>query len=251
MLLVLLAILLTVTSPFYFRPVFSTVIYPFQFVAVSAWKGITGIPSFFIHLGNLSEENQKLRNNLNGLTPKLMLFKELSKENDRLRNTLNYKENNPYNLSLLPAQVVSKGPTPWYRILTINLGGRSGIEIDMSVITMQGLVGRVIEVTPFFSKIILLNDDESAVAAIASRSRDFGVIEGGHPNKLFMRYVSTGADIKVGDVILTSRASSIFPPGIPIGTVTHASKREHDLFYQIEVKPAVDFSKIEEVFVVL
>ncbi|MFA6549612.1 MAG: rod shape-determining protein MreC, partial [Candidatus Margulisiibacteriota bacterium] len=93
-------------------------------------------------------------------------------------------------------------------------------------------------------------DPESLVAATTARSRDAGIVVGSGSGRIFMRYVSIGADVAVGDSIVTSAISSIFPAGLPIGQVTRADRKGQELFYFIEVKPAVNFSRLEEVFVV-
>ncbi len=249
--IILLAVLLSVASPLYLRSLVNNIVYPFQFATASVWKGVTGIPSFFVHLFTLSKENTKFRRELDGIKLKIMLFDELVKENERLRNALAFKQNGSQSLRLLAGQVIARGPTPWYSILEINQGSRAGVKLDAAVIVKEGLVGRVVEVSLYSSKVMLLIDAESSVAAADLRSRDFGVVEGKHLGTLLMKYVSAGADIKVGDTVVASHISTIFPPGIPIGTVVHASKAETDLFYNIEVKPSVDFSKIEEVFIVI
>jgi rod shape-determining protein MreC len=122
--------------------------------------------------------------------------------------------------------------------------------MDMPVMVAEGLVGRVIEVSRHSSKVMLITDAESSVAAVDSRSRDFGVVKGVPAGRLSMKHVDARGDVKVGDIIVTSNISTVFPPGLPIGEVTRASRKEHDLFYHIEIEPAVDFSKIEEVFLV-
>lgn len=248
--LILLAVILSFASPYYIRPVFTAIIYPFQLAAVSLWKGITNVPVFFVNLRNLSREYASLKKELEGLKPKAALLEELVKENTRLREDLNFRERNPYNLKLLAAQVIGKSPSAWFSILEVNQGARVGVKINMPVIDKSGLVGRVIEVSPFSSKILLIIDEDSSVAAINSRSRDFGLVKGAWGNRLFMRYVSAGGDVKEGDAIVASPISTLFPPGFPIGKVRSVAKREHDLFYDIEIQPAVDFSKLEEVFVV-
>ena len=97
---------------------------------------------------------------------------------------------------------------------------------------------------------MLITDVESSVAAVDARSRDFGLVKGGSLDRLSMKYVDAGGDIRKGDRIVTSNVSTVFPAGIPIGEVSLASKKEHDLFYHVEIKPIVDFSKIEEVFII-
>lgn len=252
--IILLAVVVSFSSfrgLFGVRAALQTIIYPFQFVAVSLWQGAINIPVSIINLRNLAQENAVLKSELAGIKPNLALLDGLRNENERLSRTLNFKQNNQYSYNLLPARIIGRSPTNWFSILEINKGSRAGVKNDMPVIYQTGLVGRVIEVTAFSAKVLLIIDAGSAVAAADARSRDLGVIEGTNANRLIMKYVSSGGDVQHGDQIVTSNISTFFQPGLPLGTVLSATKGEHDLFYQIEIKPAVDFSKIEEVFVVL
>lgn len=252
-LIVLLAVFISFTSfrdLFGVRSLLQAVIYPFQSVAFSLWRGVVNMPASFAAYRKISNQNAELKGKLKNLQPKLSLLKELLRENTRLRAALFYKQKNPYRFRLLHAQVIGKSPNPWFSILEINHGSQGGVRRDMSVMVKDGLVGRIVEVSKFSSKVMPITDAQSSVAAVDGRSRDFGVVKGGYSNKLFMKHVDAGGDIKVGDVIVTSNISTIFPPGIPIGKVSQASKKEHDLFYHIEIKPAVDFRKIEEVFII-
>ncbi|NQT29458.1 MAG: rod shape-determining protein MreC [Candidatus Saganbacteria bacterium] len=233
------------------RSFFISCLYPVQLVTVSVFKGVTSIPRAINDLRNLSGENHKLKKEISFLVPKLITLTELKKENTRLRQALSFAENNSFANKLLTAQIVSRAPTPWFCLLSINQGSQNGVKNNMTVISRDGLVGKIIEVSKYSSKIMLLTDGESSVAALDARSRDFGVVAGSGSNKLFMKYVDTQGDIKEADQVVTSNVSLIFPPGIPIGQVVVATKGEHDLFYHIEIKPAVDFSRLEEVFIVL
>jgi len=240
---------LTVTSPFYIRPLFSAVLYPFQWSAAAVWNGLAGTPAFLAKLANLSKENALLKAENQELKVKQLSFDELKTENNRLRQVLNF--NSAYGLRLMPAQVVAKSGSPWFSIVEINKGSKAGIKNNMAVLAEQGLAGKIIEVSLFSSKVLLLNDPESSVAAIDANSRDAGVVAGALPAKLKMKYVGVEGNVKAGDRVITSNLSSLFPPGIPIGVVEKAAKKEHDLFYNIEIKPVVDFLKLEEVYIVL
>lgn len=233
------------------RSFFQAVIYPFQFATVFVWKGVTGIPGSIANLRHLSEENADLKRRIDNVRPKLLALGEIKKENKRLKAALEFKQNNPHFYNLLVAQVVGRAPSPWFSILEINQGSLSKVKKGMPVIAQKGIVGQVIEVSRYSAKVMLLTNPESTIAAVDARSRDMGVVAGTSSNRVFMKYVGTGEDIRTGDQVVTAQISTVYPPGLPIGQVIHASKREHDLFYRIEIKPAVDFSKIEEVFVIL
>jgi rod shape-determining protein MreC len=251
--LVLLALFISfsaVRGLFGVRSVLQAVIYPFQYVVLGIYNGVTGIPARFGGMRQATDENTELKKELALLKPRLKVLNGLEKENSRLRSALAFINKKPYRLRLLAAEVIGKAPTPWYSILTINRGSRSGVKKGLPVMAEDGLAGQVIEVSKFSAKVMLVIDGESSVAAATKRSRDYGVVAGSPSGKLSMKYVSAGGDILTGDLVLTSRISSTFPPDIPIGKVVQANKREHDLFYHVEVKPLVDFSKLEKVFVV-
>ncbi|OGC22094.1 rod shape-determining protein MreC [candidate division WOR-1 bacterium RIFOXYB2_FULL_42_35] len=252
--LILLALILsfsTVRNIFGFRSFLQACLYPFQFTTVSVWKGVVSTPAALFSLRDLAQQNSKLTQELSQLKPELMFLQGKVQENDRLRQALAFKTNSAQARRLIAAQVVGKSPSPWFSVLQINKGSNAGVKIDLPVIVGTGLVGRIVEVAPFSSKVMLLIDAGSSVSAVSERSRDFGIIKGGTLNKLSLRYVASGGDVKIGDMVSTSPISTYFPPGLIIGTISQASKREHDLFYYIEVVPAVDFSKLEEVFVLL
>jgi rod shape-determining protein MreC len=120
----------------------------------------------------------------------------------------------------------------------------------MTVIARKGLVGRVLEVTPVSSKVLLITDPLSAVSAVLGRSRNIGVIEGYSTDSLNLRFLGTGSEVAVGDQVATAAISSVVLPGIPIGAVVSARKNDADLFFEVRVKPAVDFGALETVYIV-
>ena len=252
--IVLLALFLSFSAfndLFGVRFIFSSASYPFKFVTLTAVNGVAGFSSSIINLRNAQKENEALKKELDELKPKLMLLDEIVAENEGLRLALDYRKASHFWFNLLPAQIVGRSAAPWFTMLEVNRGRKAGVKENMAVINREGLVGRVVEVSEFSSKVMLISDGKSAVSAKDVRSQDFGVVEGNLPDRLYMRYVSAGGDIQVGDKIITSPLSTDFPPGILLGAVSNTSKREHDLFYRIEIKPAVDFSKIADVFLIL
>jgi len=250
-LLAILLVFLVSKNLFAIRSVFQSIIYPFQYATVASWNAVTGFPSAVANIRGLSNENTQFKQEIKLLQAKLLVLDEKLAENERLNQALRFKQRYPRGLKLLPAKVIGKSPAPWFPTLIINQGSMAGAKKDMPVIAENGLVGRVVEVSAFNSKVMLITDIESSVAAVNSRSRDFGLVSGGSIDRIFMKYVGAGADIRVGDQVVTSQISTVFPIGIPIGTINLANKMEHDLFYHIEIIPAVDFSKLEEVFLVL
>lgn len=252
--IVLLAFLLsyfTINNSFGIRFIFTSIFYPIQYSVQYVVKGALSVPANIMALHDLSRENKELKTRLLTSISKLALFEELVNENVRLRQALDFQGTNRYRFKLGVAQVIARGASPYTSLMEINQGVLSGVRADMTVIVEAGLVGRVVEVSLFSSKVLLITDLKSSVAAVDQQNREFGVVEGfANQHSLSMKYVSSVGEIAVGDKIVTSPASKIFPPGIPIGTVAQVKKRDSDLFYDVRVKPAVNFSKLEEVFLI-
>ncbi|MBU0502262.1 MAG: rod shape-determining protein MreC, partial [Candidatus Margulisbacteria bacterium] len=214
------------------------------------WRAGAAVPASINNLRQLSRESHELRVLVEHLKLEQLTLEELKKENQRLRESLSFINKNPYDKNLKAARVVGRSPSPWFSILEVDQGSLAGVVTGLAVVEPAGVVGRVVEVSKLSAKVMIILDPASSVAAENQRSRDYGIVTGRSSNTLFMKYVSAGSDIKPGDQIVSSRISGVFPAGVPIGRVTIASKKEHDLFYQIEVKTAVDFSKLEEVYII-
>lgn len=205
------------------------------------WKG-------YIDLISVRRENARLKQDIDRLQGENLQLQEAARANERLEQLLEFKKSNAY--SMLAAGVIGRDPSNWYRTLMIDKGTRDGVAIDMGVITPVGLVGRVIKADSRVSQILLVTDRNSAVAALIQRTRDEGLVEGTERGLARIKYLSLLADLKAGDLVLTSGLTGNFPKGLPIGTLGRVTRKELDLFQQAEVVPSVDFSKLEEVLVI-
>ena len=154
------------------------------------------------------------------------------------------------NLTTLAAEVIAGAAMPDFQTITIDKGARDGLRGDMAVIAPAGVVGRVVVPSPRAAKVQLLIDRNAAAGALIERSRAQGVVVGAADRRLQMEYVSEVADVVVGDLVVTSGIDGIYPKGYAIGRV-EAVERAGGAYKRIVVKPAVDFSSIEEVLVVL
>jgi len=147
----------------------------------------------------------------------------------------------------IPAEVLGVDPNLWSEAITINKGASHQVQNDAAVVTHQGLVGHVIEVGPRYAKVLLLTDRRSAVDALVQRTRARGIVFGKSRDQLAFRYVSVRDDIQVGDELISSGLGGLYPKGIRIGAVVSVRPQRYGLFYEIAVRPAVEFSKLEEV----
>lgn len=143
---------------------------------------------------------------------------ELQQQNQRLKELSRYLEN--HSTPLKTAPIIGRSPAHWWEQMAIGLGRNEGINQGDIVTGLGGLVGRVEQVTPHSSLVLLISDPKSRVGVIINRSRDMGFIRGEGEQQVVMRFFEKVPDVKVGDSVLTSPASRLFPPGIPVGKVT-------------------------------
>ena len=212
-------------------------------------NAVTGeVKSIIFYRVSLSE-NLHLKNELSGLKEKLIKYQDLLAENERLKKILSIKSEAGY--SIIIASVIARDAASWSDSIIIDKGSKNRISEGMAVTAPDGVVGKVQEVYPDFSKVSLISDPNFSVAAILQRSRQGGIVSGALSNNLMMRYLDKDADVKVGDLVLTSSISNIFPKGIPIGKVTSVGIDTGGFSLFAVIEPIVKLTALEEVMVIL
>ncbi|MDY0212857.1 MAG: rod shape-determining protein MreC [Desulfuromonadaceae bacterium] len=202
----------------------------------------------YLHLVGVKQENDKLLLKLNQLSHLAIENNELAAENARLQQLLDFRDS--VNAEAVPAQVISADAMNWFRTIIINKGTDSGIQENMPVVAASGIVGRTIKCAAKSSRVLLITDASSAVAALVQRNRIRTVARGTGAN-LSCEYASRLEKANIGDHIVTSGNGGVFPKGILIGTITEVQTPKYGLFQTITAKPAVDFSRLEEVLVIV
>ena len=211
-------------------------------VAFSAWETYLDWKNVRAENGRLREENQQLR--VEGL-----LVRETDDENRRLRRLLALQEQLP--LTTVSGEIIARDWGGWMRALTVNRGRGDNISRHTAVISPDGLVGRVVEVRPGASIVQVLTDPASTVGAHVLRTRAPGIVEGEPSGVLRFKYMSRdGAQIQVGDVLVSSGQGGMFPRGIPVGRVRSIDDRGTALFHYAILEPAVNFSRVDDVLLV-
>jgi rod shape-determining protein MreC len=206
---------------------------------------LSAIPNYF----DLRRENQVLRElNLN-LADEVSRLREARLENLRLHQMLGLRERGEYRY--VAAKIIGKNLQLMRNTITLNVGESDGIGPNMSVMTGDGLVGKIVGCSGHYAVAQILYNRDLRVSAKVQRSRVDGIAcwEGG--SRLLLKDVSKNLDVQPGDVVITSEYSTVFPPGIRIGIVSSAKPIAGSLFQRIEIVPGVDFERVEEVFVVL
>lgn len=193
------------------------------------------------------EEAQGLREENARLKLADQKSREMMLENARLKKLLNLSENNEYHF--VAARVIGSGIELGVRSLILDVGERDSVGENMPVINGDGLVGKIISVTPDQSITQVLMDHNSLVSARLEISRESGVIGWDGQSWLNLQYISRDVAVSFGEVVVTSGLSRIYPPNLRIGIVSHIEQNDYDLFKKIRVTPSVNFKAIEEVMI--
>ena len=219
-----------------------------QRLITGAVTGVGELWSGYFALRGVNDENAALRQQLQDLQIKLQEERALAQRTEDLRQLLELRER--AELETTAAEIIAAGASPEFRTVTIDKGTRDRVDADMAVLSPSGVVGRVILPSARAAKVQLLIDRNAAAGAIIERSRAQGVVVGAGGETLRMDYVPGTADVKAGDLVVTSGIDGIYPKGFVIGTV-ETVERGPGTYHDIRVSPAVDFSRLEEVLVVL
>jgi len=222
---------------------FETVSFPLKIVSIPFQE----IKKFFLYHYTY-DQYQKLKKDYAALRARLIGLDEVFIENKRYEKLLEFKRNLVF--SSVAANVIGRDPSNWNAVVLIDKGERDGLTPGMPVVNALGVVGKISEVTSKSSKVILLNDPGFSVAAVVQRSREGGLISGTLQGLCRMRYLSAGADIKTGDIVVTSRLSSSFPEGLLIGKVISLEESQSSPGAECLIQPAVSSSQFEEVLVI-
>ncbi|MGI6630765.1 MAG: rod shape-determining protein MreC [Bacillota bacterium] len=223
---------------------------PLESGATAVLSGVRGIGGYFAGYQDMVQERDKLIKEVADLKEEVNSLKEAGLENARLRKLLMMKENMEPDWEVLPAKVIGRDTENWYHSIIINKGMADGLEKDMVVINYDGLVGRIIALTQNTAEVLLLLDRGGAVGCLVQLSRTPGVVEGqGSGKMLRMVHFPHDADIQENQIVLTSGLGGIYPAGLRIGYITKIEVEPNGLMKQAEVKPFVDFDRLEEVLV--
>lgn len=216
----------------------------FNNLTLSMVGGVTDVAE----LQTLRERNASLEEALAQFQSELVELREIASDYERLAELLDYttrSENQEY----VTADVINVDQTGLRRTIVVNRGARDGVAVGMPVVTGQGLVGRVLEVSANAARVLLITDRDSAVSARLQTTRVQGSLRGQLSGNLRMTMIPLGDVVQVGDLVITSGLGGNFPPDIPIGIVTSTQQLEFELFQEAEVTSLNNFDTLEFVLV--
>lgn len=205
-------------------------------------SGLSAIPNVF----ELEQENKYLRETNIKLSNEVSNLKESKLENIRLTKLTELKDK--VNLGVVSGKIVNKSLTQTRNTITINVGDKDSVKLNMPVITDAGLVGKIAAISKNYSIVQILYNKDLKFSVKSQRSRVDGILNYDGAGNLLMTNVPKSADVKVGDIIITSEYSNSFPAGIPVGEVVEEGTVDN-LFKRIVISPSVNFKTLEEVFV--
>jgi rod shape-determining protein MreC len=204
----------------------------------------------YIALRGARVENETLKSQLAEMEVRLQEQRALAARTLQLQQLMDLKAGTT--LPTIAAEVIAGNPNPGILTVTVSRGSADGVQTDMAVISPKGIVGRVVgRPAAHAARVQLIIDPTAAAGALIERSRGGGMVVGVDDDPaLQMQLVSNLADVVAGDAVVTSGADGVYPRGFTIGTV-EKSQRGNGLYRSITVRPAVDFSSLEEVLIVL
>ena len=215
-------------------------------------NGVSDTVNLVFSFGSITAENKTLKERVAALESENSLLKEYEYQNMRLRDILQFRDSESRSYNTVSASVIARNPSNWFQTITINRGTSDGVQKNMAVVTSQGLVGHVINVTGSSAEVSLIINDSSAVGGLVQVTRTPGIVEGLADNSGYLKmiHIATEAPVREKQVIISSGLGGIFPKGLLIGRITKLEMESNGLVKYAMIRPFVDFNQLEEVLVI-
>ncbi len=203
---------------------------------------------YFTSVEELSAENDWLRERVVSLSYENERLTQFRDERNRLRELLGFRKDSFY--EFMPCDVIARSSSRFHHSITVDRGAGSGVRPGMPVVGYRGLAGRVTQVFPSSSRVLLLNNKSVSVSCLVKRSRVVGVLAWERGNRFSLGFVGKEEDVIPGDTLITSGFGRVFPKGFPIGTVVHSTEEKTELSRRVGIVCMTDLNKLEEVFII-
>jgi rod shape-determining protein MreC len=229
------------------------VLAPIQEGANRALKPFRDLAGWFGDTLHARDQRDKLRRELRSLRGQAIGGQSAVRENVQLKGILALDRSSSLtSYHPVTARVIGRSPTVWYQTLNVDRGSSSGVRVDQPVVDGDGLVGKVTSVTGSVAQVTLITDHTSGVSAKVADTGVNGIVQPavGNPNDLLLDFVSSKNHVVKGEAIVTAgsrsnKLESLFPPGIPIGSVTRVDAQEVNLYQRVHVTPYADLRKLD------
>jgi rod shape-determining protein MreC len=223
---------------------------PLQSGVTRIADGIVGVTTRIVRLTRLAKENEALRKEVEELRTERAALLEAQRENEELRRLVDLERRAPDQVQI--AEVIYRTPGNWFSTIIINKGSAHNVEKGMAVVTPEGVVGHVRLVTRHTAEVMLITDTKSALCGRVYRTNQVVLVEGqgdAGRGKALVKPLASEADLVVGDYIITSGLSEIYPKGLPVGIVEAVYEGRYGLTTYGQLQPFVEFDRLEWVAV--
>lgn len=225
---------------------------PFLKTGSAVQQGIGAMGEGLKTIDQLEADNRRLSTENMELRASNQILRDMELENNRLRGALDFRERSVFRL--VAARVVTRDASTWWNTIKINRGFEDGVEAEATVITDIGIVGKTTTVSKNEAIVLLITDENCKIGAYVEGSREKGIVSGlrvqnTQDPELQMNFLSKSADLQPGQRIFSQGVGAVFPSGLLVGTVKSFRARELD--GQAILTPAVDFSTLSDVFVIV
>ena len=231
------------------------VLSPIQDGASRALKPFKDLTNWVGDTFDAKDRASRLEKQRDALRKQVIGANQAVQENAQLKRMVNLNAKQDLSLSTykpVTGRVIARSPSLWFTTITVDVGSSDGVHDNQPVLDGSGLVGKVTDVTSDAAVVTLITDHTSGVSSTVQRLNDSGILQtaAGNPNDLLLSFLPPKSAVKVGETVVTSgtkssRLDSLFPPGIPIGTVTKADPEELNLYQRVHVKPFADFRRLD------
>jgi rod shape-determining protein MreC len=226
---------------------------PIQYAAATLARGLSNIWGEYVFLVDVKADNARLASENARLRESVHKLESLAEENRRLKRLLDLRTS--VKTDVVSAQVIGKDTNEFFRVARVSLDREArDIGVNLPVISPDGVVGTTIKIAGDTVDVRLVVDAGSGVDVVVQRTGARGFVRGTGDEKKYLcsvEYVQRTDEVEVGDLLVTSGVGKRYPKGIPVGTITQVVKRDFGIYQQVYATPAVDFSRLEEVLIVL
>lgn len=212
----------------------------------------TDVRDFIVHYTmnvEASKKNLDLKKDIGQLHEEIFSMQEIALENRRLKSLMDFQDETAAKKVL--AQIVAWDSSSDYKMIRINKGSNSGIQLQSPVVTADGLVGYIFRMTDHYADVLTVMDQSNRVDGVVSRTRSHGIVEGYARGKMQMKYINRREPVILNDIVITSGLGHIYPRGIKVGTVSRLERETFSTTQLVELSSTVDFTKLEEVVILV
>jgi len=222
---------------------------PFERLTSSTGRGIRTAWTNYIDLRHVRQQNLDLQKQVDALRLQRAELAQDALEGQRLRTLLEFRHN--YVAATVAAQIIGSSGSDQSRLLTLDKGSKDGLRPDMAVITPNGIVGKLRDVFPTTSQLLLISDPTAGAGVILGSTRIHAILRGSPQGRILINNLTPDSRIKPGESVLTSGGDGVFPRGLPVGTIESiVLDPVHQPYTIITLHSAADLNQLDEVLVV-